>query len=363
MVSRRQKTIGGVGEFIPPRSRFGFGLKVVRLLDKSGRRNVNFWNEARSIHRYCASVRFLAGILKIPLTPHYYLQEDDFYRLDRPWRQDREKTLSLRSLFYGAFIDRFELEKYRGYEPVPEELLQRIYEENLDADLLLVYPVAYGGEKNLTCYYADESFSSNDVKALISQIAGVILALFRNGTAHGDIKPENIMVSEIDGKKVFRLTDFGSTHFGDAPSNTGTNSFFDRELYRKMLRKTGSELAARVYTDFYALARTVLALALGHHPGCLVNEELVAERWPEIAGLWEKLQAPDLLSMDDFRKLAAEEPVAVNPEWEPFCSWCDEFESLVQASKTREYGRLHEQLPFSDNFDPLMRIRGIRTDK
>ena len=63
---------GGVGEFLPPVHGKGFGLKIVRRKTEDGRRNENFWNEARSIHFYCASVRFLSGGMKIPLAAHYY---------------------------------------------------------------------------------------------------------------------------------------------------------------------------------------------------------------------------------------------------------------------------------------------------
>ena len=354
---------GGVGEFYPPRSGHGFGLKVVRLLDKDGHRNRNFWNEAKSIHRYCAQVRFLAGTMKIPLAVRYYLRGDDPLWRDC-WRSERESAIT--EVFRASFvkIDHEQLNRYRGYEPVSEELLRQIFEQDLDADLLMVYPMAYGGEKNLTSYY-HEPFSAGEARALICQISAAILNLYRCETAHGDIKPENIMVSEINGKKLFRLTDFGSAHFEDAPSDSGTNVFYDRALYKKMRDKTGSNLIARVYTDFSALERTVLALALGYLPDqfILVNEDIVTERWPEIREQWEMLQDLDRRTLDDFRKLAAEGPDAVNPEWKPFHSYCDEFDSIVRVKDTLEYGRLHEQITFSDQYDPLMRVRGIKTDR
>ena len=358
---------GGAGEYLPPRDGGSFGLKVVPLLDKNGELNENFWNEARSVHRYCASVRFLAGTMKIPLAAHYYIHEDDPLRKHmKPFLRNDENIQSIKELFFSSFVKITGREQYLKYEPVPKPLLRQIYQQKLDADLLLIYPMAYGGEKNLASYYHEE-FSAEDARSLICQISAAILDLYRCGTAHGDIKPENIMVSETDGRKIFRLTDFGSTHFEDAASNTGTNAFFDADLYKTIRRKTGSELTARVYTDFYALNHTLMSLVLGHHPNpnCYDNECLVTDRWPEIKEQWEILQELELdeRTMDDFGKLAAEEPIAVNPDWKPFFSYCDEFDSEVKVNDSLEYGRLREQITFSDQFDPLMRVRDIETDR
>lgn len=366
MTSRQRTNTGGVGEFYPPCSGHGFGWKVVPL-QESGHRNRNFWNEAKSIHQYCAQVRFLSGSLKIPLAVHYYLHKDDPL-WSGSW--EIERTPKIAEFFRGVRIEPGQLMRYREYRPIPQKLLRRINHENLEADLLLIYPMAYGGEKNLSSYYGDDAFSAEDAKALIGQVAAAILDLCRCKTAHGDIKPENIMVSEIRGKKLFRLTDFGSAHFEDAPSDSGTNVFYDRVLYRKILNKTGSKLIARVYTDFYALNRTVLVMALGYLPVdvddegkfILVNEDRVTERWPEIGEQWEMLQELDQRTMDDFGKLAAGEPGSLPPDWKPFHSYCDEFDSMIQVNDTLEYGKLYEQITFSEHFDPLMRIRGIRTD-
>ena len=368
MTPVQRKNTGGVGEFYPPSGFPCFGLKVVPLLDKDRGRNRNFWNEAKSIHRYCGRVRFLSGSLKIPMAVHYYLHQDD--SLGAGWRENK-RTPKIAELFRGVCIERGQLIRYRKYRAIPEELLRRIYDEDLDADLLLVYPMAYGGEKNLSSYYGDDAFFAEDARALIGQVAAAILDLYRCGTAHGDIKPENIMVSEIGGKKLFRLTDFGSAHFEDAPSDSGTKVFYDRVLYETILNKTGSELIARIYTDFYALNRTVLVLALGYLPDnvdaegkfILVNDDCVTERWPEIREEWEMLQQLDRRTMDDFRKLAAEEPAAVNPDWEPFYSPRIEFDSMIIVNGTMEYGWLHEQISFSNRFDPLMRVSGIETDR
>lgn len=361
MDSEQRTFRGGIGEFLPPSNNWGFGLKIVRLMSDSGERNDSFWKEALSIHFYCSSVRFLAGCMKIPLAAHYYINREDPLFRQNPCR--KENVLSIDALFHSAFIKSEPRLRYRDYKPVSEELLKEIYENELTADLLMIYPIAYGGEKNLTSYYGSKQFSPKDARSLICQISATILDLYRCGTAHGDIKPENIMVSELDGNKIFRFTDFGSAHFENAKSNTGTKAFFDSNLYKNILLGTNSALTARVYTDFYALNRTLVSLVLGHHPNsCCVNEDIVTDRWQEIADLWEKLQNLESRTLDDFRELAAEAKASLDPNWEPYYSYCNEFEPMLPINDSLEYGRLHEQITFSDQFDPLMRIRGIRTN-
>ena len=365
MDEKRKAPAGGVGEFLPSRLSNGFGLKIVRLRSENGLRNDNFWNEARSIHFYCASVRFLAGSMKIPLAAHYYITKND--PLWKNTDDEEKKIPSLKELFRSAVVNRNGWEQCLDeYVPASKDILLEIYKSDLDADLLMIYPVADGGETTLADYYdgTGKPFSPEDARSLIRQVSATILELYRCGTAHGDIKPENIMVTELSGgRKVFRLTDFGSAHFENAVSDTGTNSFFDRDLYDSIRRKTNSELTARVYTDFYALNHTLLALAMGCHPDSsgLDNEDLVPEKWPGIGDLWEKLLDLDSRTLDDFRELAAGAPAVSDPGWKPFyCFRSSGFEPSLPINGSLEYGHLYEQITFSDQFDPLMRIRGTQ---
>ena len=97
-----------------------------------------------------------------------------------------EQFLSIEQLFCSSFVEITGREHFLMYEPVSKRLLHRIYQQKLDADLLLIYPMAYGGEKNLASYYHEE-FSAEEARSLICQISAAILDLYRCGTAHGDI--------------------------------------------------------------------------------------------------------------------------------------------------------------------------------
>lgn len=344
---------GGVGKFL--RGKHFFGLKVVSL-KKNGSYNENFWNEAKSLHCYGSSVRFLAGVLKVPFTPQYYIRENN--------AAGETNGLSIGELFRIYGITSSDSIEYQDYIPVPEQELKRIYEEEEAADLLMIYPIVNGGEKNLTDYY--ENFSAEDAAGLIRQIMHAIVDLYHCGRAHGDIKPENIMVSQIGEKKCFRLTDFGSFHSKNLPSNTGTEVFFNSDLYYDTVKKTGSKVTARAVTDCFALSRTVYALAIGRNPVSLnINGDLVTKKWKEIGDLWKKISNPHELTIEEMEQIAAGDPVRNTSEWTPFYSYCSEgiFDSMLTVNNRLDYGKFHEPITFTDDgeFDPLMRLCGPET--
>ena len=365
MSPRDGRLRGGGGEFLAPR--FGrIGLKVLKLLRPDGSLNGLFWPEAQSVQSYCSAVRFLGGCLKIPLAARYFINRND--PLCDPFdARDHGNALTPDRLISGAFVDipgekRREFDDYR---PVSETTLRRIFEEKIAADLLLIYPMASGGEKNLADYYGDETFSSDDVQALIVQIISAVFDLYRNGRAHGDIKPENIIVRELPGKnrrggKIFRLADFGTVHAEDRPTAAGTGTYYNEALYRSVLRKSGSRLEARLFTDCYALLRTVLALALGRAPkeSRLFDKKFVPRKWPEIKGLWKQLLDIEHLTIGRIGRIAGENRSFSPPDYDPPFTYYDGFERLFPAAPAAvEFGRLHEQILFSKEFDPLMKIR------
>lgn len=367
---------GGFGRFFPPCHEGDFGLKLLHLRNTDDTLNPGFWTEAQCVHSYCSAVRFQGGCLKIPLAPRYFINEKDPYYGSGA---DPAGEFELKELFSAAFIENGEeiLKEYENYKPVKEETLKQIYDkkDNANADLLMVYPMFNGGENNLTAYYNDSNFSSADARDLIVQILSAILDLYRSGRAHGDIKPENIMVQEIRKKrksrksrKIFRLTDFGSTHSELMPSDSGTGAFFNRKLYQTILDRSKYVLLARVYTDFYALVRTVLALALGRHPKeeAAFNPECVTDKWPAIKPLWDELLDTENITIERVRQIVSENSLPKGCDYTPFYTYVnDEFEEMPKGGDYYNgisYGRLHEQISFSNEFDPMMKISGISFD-
>ena len=357
---------GGIGEFLPPGQDAKFGLKIVKLKSNDKFEPDKFWGEARSIRTYGSSIRFLAGSSKVPFSERYYINKEDPLLNKFPYPVFEEHFTGW--LWFFGLKENVK-KRFQDYILVPEIFLQEIHDRKLEADLLLAYPMAKGGEQTLEDFYG-KTFTCEDVKGLIIQLLAVILEFYRCGCAHGDIKPANIMVSQISDRKIFRLVDYGSIHSASAPSNSGTRAFYDADLYRTIKRKTGDTLLARVFTDCYALSMTVLAMALGKTPdaGGLFNPRTVTSKWKDIADLWEVINPGNIenLSIEQLEKIvAANTPIQLPVNWTPFEVPLKENVFTELSRGYPVYGKLYKQLRlFSDEaFDPMMRISDIEYNK
>jgi len=78
--------------------------------------------------------------------------------------------------------------------------------------------------------------------------------LLKFDLVHGDIKPENIMISERDGKHIFKVIDFGSmTELYSISSTAGTPSYLAPERFTGASINEGSEIFAIGVTLYEAL--------------------------------------------------------------------------------------------------------------
>ena len=78
--------------------------------------------------------------------------------------------------------------------------------------------------------------------------------LLKFDLVHGDIKPENIMISERDGKHVFKVIDFGSmTELYSIASTAGTPSYLAPERFTGASINEGSEVFSIGVTLYEAL--------------------------------------------------------------------------------------------------------------
>jgi serine/threonine protein kinase len=83
--------------------------------------------------------------------------------------------------------------------------------------------------------------------------------LLKFDLVHGDIKPENIMISERDGKNVFKVIDFGSmTELYSISSNAGTPSYLAPERF------TGASINES--SEIYSIGVTLYECLTQHYP-------------------------------------------------------------------------------------------------
>jgi len=80
--------------------------------------------------------------------------------------------------------------------------------------------------------------------------------LLKYDLVHGDIKPENIMIYERDGKAIFKMIDFGSMReLYSTNSKAGTPSYLSPERFRGVSISESSEIFAIGVTLYEALTQ------------------------------------------------------------------------------------------------------------
>lgn len=85
--------------------------------------------------------------------------------------------------------------------------LYDVYETNENYNLVM----EYCSEGDLLHYLKDKNFSisEEEAKDIISQILNGLNYLHQYGIVHRDLKPENILIKEENGRKIFKIADFG----------------------------------------------------------------------------------------------------------------------------------------------------------
>jgi len=96
--------------------------------------------------------------------------------------------------------------------------------------------------------------SADDTVNLAKMLLKMGQYLLKFDLVHGDIKPENIMVYERDGKNVFKVIDFGSmTELYSISSNAGTPSYLAPERFTGSSINESSEIYSIGVTLYEAL--------------------------------------------------------------------------------------------------------------
>jgi len=96
---------------------------------------------------------------------------------------------------------------------------------------------------NLKEHLKKRRLSVDDTVNLAKMLLKMSQYLLKFDLVHGDIKPENIMVSERDGKHVFKVIDFGSmTEIYSINSNAGTPSYLAPERFTGASINESSEI-------------------------------------------------------------------------------------------------------------------------
>ena len=110
---------------------------------------------------------------------------------------------------------------------------------------------------DLKSYLKKRSLSVEDTINLARTLLKMEQFLIKFDLVHGDIKPENIIISERDGKHVFKVIDFGSiTEIYGINTRAGTPSYLAPERFDGAAINENTEVFAIGVTMYEVLTKT-----------------------------------------------------------------------------------------------------------
>lgn len=116
------------------------------------------------------------------------------------------------------------------------------------------YIMNYVEGSDLKKYLQKRHLSVEESIALAKTLMKMSQFLLKYDLVHGDIKPENIIIIERDGKKVFKIIDFGSiTEVYSTSSKAGTPSYLAPERFQQSAINEKTEVFAIGVTLFESL--------------------------------------------------------------------------------------------------------------
>lgn len=423
------KRVGGIGAVLEGERLFGYNLKIVSYSAADGKINECFWSEAKSVSLYNSVARDIQGCIKCPIPAYYWIHEDDPLYINFPRGKMSQDPVRSLSDFISLFdIDPEKLKEF-GVNPdeywlIPSELLKDIYEnytlakeagkylpsklhtdifgKRKNCNMLLTYPISKCDRILTEIRFHSDEDKAAEIKKMVCHILSAILDLYRNGLAHGDIKPDNIMrtygikLIPRPGMSWYSLTDMGSVSAGDLPSDTCSEPFFNKYYYKKWQndKKTYKEflggsklkpykkyneeelnnLLRRTIMDGYALGLSMWAMACGERLIRLplnefvitdLNDSMITEiyniltdienltvsKMEEIVNSLKGEFAPDEQSQKCISTYGRESEIRFDTQ--NFDEIGDENQKL-----RIEYGYLYEQLNFSGKHNPMLKISG-----
>lgn len=145
---------------------------------------------------------------------------------------DKKKMMGENEHLFDYLEGEVECMKEMSFEYIVElkEFLQD------DEYFYMVLEYCDGGDlMNLQAKQPNKVFTLALATEYISQVILGLESLHRRGYLHRDIKPQNVLVKEEKGLKVFKIADFGFTKKATNVEGTvlGTEQFMAPEIYKQ----------------------------------------------------------------------------------------------------------------------------------
>jgi eukaryotic-like serine/threonine-protein kinase len=139
------------------------------------------------------------------------------------------------------------------------------------------------GGATLTAELAGRKLSEGETIEVLQEILAGLAVVHGKNKIHRDLKPDNIMRREKDGKLV--LIDFGAVKEVRQAAGMGTNAALSASIGIGTQGYMPTEQAIgfpRLASDVYAVGAIGIQCLTGKHPNELFDEEILALRWQHL---------------------------------------------------------------------------------
>lgn len=212
-----------------------------------------------------------------------------------------------------ALLARFDAER-QALAVMDHENIARVFDGGLTESGRPYFALELVKGVPITIYCDQTQASVPERLELFTQVCSAVQHAHQKGIIHRDLKPSNIMVTEIDGRPVCKVIDFGlakamsGTHMlTDLTLDTAFGAILGTPLYMAPEQLGVSALDVDTRADLYALGVLLYELLTGTTP--IERERLKNAAWEEIRRIVHDEEPPTpstrLSSVDSLPLIAA----------------------------------------------------------
>ncbi len=188
-------------------------------------------------------------------------------RQERPLKRRVALKLLRRELVGRDVLARFEAER-QTLARMEHPNIAAVFDAGADVDGRPFFAMEFVDGTPITDYCRDHQLDARTILALFVTVCRAVEHAHQRGVIHRDLKPSNLLVTEVDGRPLPKVIDFGvAKAIGDAPTSrtdVGDGPIGTPDYMSPEQAATGEHVDSR--SDVYSLGVVLHELLKGRHP-------------------------------------------------------------------------------------------------